>query len=98
MGAGAPLAGRVALVTGAARGIGAAIAAALAEDGASVAIGDIDAVAAVDTAARLAPAGERVVGLRLDITDAGGLAAAIEEVETALGPIDVLVNNAGVDV
>lgn len=83
-----PLAGRRALVTGAARGIGAAIARRLAEDGARVVAGDLDPspVGAV-------PAPQGVEGLRLGATDVDGVRAAVE----AHGPFDILVNNAGLD-
>lgn len=83
------------MVTGAARGIGAAIAAALAGDGAAVAIGDLEAAQAAATAKRF---GRRALGLQLDVTDSDSVAAALDRVEAELGPVDVLVNNAGVDV
>ncbi|GAA3029293.1 SDR family oxidoreductase [Gordonia defluvii] len=80
-------------VTGGARGIGAAIAARAAADGAVVAIGDRDAKAADETAARL---GANARGYALDVTDEASFAAFLEAVGTDLGPVDVLVNNAGV--
>jgi 2-hydroxycyclohexanecarboxyl-CoA dehydrogenase len=83
---GAPMAERVALVTGGARGIGRAIALALAADGRRVAIGDLQQ-ADVDGA----------FAVRLDVADSAAVAAAVEAVERELGPIDVLVNNAGWD-
>jgi 2-hydroxycyclohexanecarboxyl-CoA dehydrogenase len=83
---GAPMAERVALVTGGARGIGRAIALALAADGRRVAIGDLQH-ADVDGA----------FAVRLDVADSASVAAAVEAVERELGPIDVLVNNAGWD-
>jgi NAD(P)-dependent dehydrogenase (short-subunit alcohol dehydrogenase family) len=87
------LTGKVAVVTGGGRGIGRALAAALAGEGARVAIGDIDTQAAERTAAEL---GRGVVGLHLDVTDLPGFTAFLDEVESRLGPIDVLVNNAGI--
>jgi 2-hydroxycyclohexanecarboxyl-CoA dehydrogenase len=88
--------GRVALVTGAGRGIGAAIARALAAAGAAVAVADIDGAAAESVAAGLAPA--RAVGVALDVSVGASVRAGVERVEQELGPVDVLVNNAGIDV
>src|SRR2546428_5939613 len=80
------MAERVALVTGGARGIGRAIAVALAERGHSVAVGDLR----VDEAAEL-------FSVPLDVTDTGSVEAAVARVADELGPIDILVNNAGWD-
>ena len=91
------LVGRVALVTGAGRGIGAAIAAALAAEGAAVAALDLDSEAAATTAARLVATGARAIGVRADITDSAAVREAVATSTAALGPIDVLVNNAGWD-
>ncbi len=85
-------AGRVALVTGAARGIGRAIAAELVAQGHVVVVGDILEEEAARTAGDIG--GHSV---RLDITDTAGVSHAVQEVEQKLGPIDVLVNNAGWD-
>jgi len=82
------LAGRRALVTGGASGIGAAIAARLVSDGAEVVIGDIDADAAKAQAERCGAA-----AVRLDVTDPESARAAVADA----GPFDVLVNNAGID-
>ena len=87
------LSGRVVAVTGGARGIGAAIAAEVVRRGARVAIGDLDESSAAATAAGL---GERAAGLALDVTDAGSFAAFLDAAEARLGPLDVLVNNAGI--
>ena len=87
------LAGQVAAVTGGGRGIGRAIAAALVAEGARVAIGDVDAETASATAAELGP---DVLALPLDVTDRRGFTAFLGEVEGRLGPLDVLVNNAGI--
>ena len=85
--------GKVAVVTGGARGIGNAIAHALAREGALVAIGDLDAAAAEAAAAQLPG---RSVGLLLDVTDRPGFTAFLDDVEQRLGPLDILVNNAGI--
>ena len=88
------LQGRVALVTGAGRGIGAAIATAASEAGAAVAVLDLDGAAAAATAASLPT---KAIGVAADITDSAAVAAAVADAVDALGPIDVLVNNAGWD-
>jgi len=84
--------GQVVAITGGARGIGFATARRLTELGAHVAIGDVDDVAVKEAAATL--------GLRcapeLDVTERDSFAAFLDEVETTLGPIDVLINNAGI--
>ncbi|WP_405866972.1 MULTISPECIES: SDR family NAD(P)-dependent oxidoreductase [unclassified Streptomyces] len=90
---------KVALVTGGGRGIGAAIADALAAAGASVAVCDMDAEAADKVAAGLVERyGVRATGVGADISDGTAVRAAVEQVAAELGPVDVLVNNAAVDV
>jgi NAD(P)-dependent dehydrogenase (short-subunit alcohol dehydrogenase family) len=84
---------KVVAVTGAARGIGLATARAFAEAGAVVALGDLDADLAERAAADL---GGKAVGLRLDVTDPASFEAFLAAAEDALGPLDVLVNNAGI--
>jgi 3-oxoacyl-[acyl-carrier protein] reductase len=89
--------GRVALVTGGARGIGEATVDRLAEDGAAIAIGDIDAAGAEQTAARIAARhGVKAIGLRLDVTNVSGVEAAVGEIAERLGSLDILINNAGI--
>ena len=85
------LKGKVAVITGAARGIGAAFAAAYVREGATVAIGDIDMVRAEQTAKAIGP---QAFALRLDVTDQASIDAAIAEVEKRCGGIDILINNA----
>jgi NAD(P)-dependent dehydrogenase (short-subunit alcohol dehydrogenase family) len=88
--------GQVALVTGAARGLGRAIALALAEAGADVALGlrDIDADAGL--AAEVTARGRRVVAVQMDVADVGQVRAAVDRVVAEFGRLDILVNNAGI--
>ena len=87
------LQGKVVLVTGAGRGMGAAIAERLTAEGARVAVTDVDEKSAAETAAGL----EGAVGFHLDITAGAEVSGRVEEITAALGPIDALVNNAGWD-
>ena len=87
---------RVALVTGGGRGIGRAIAIALARAGADVAIAARTVPELEAVAAEIAALGRRTHFFPLDVSDRARLAAAPREVEARLGPIDVLVNNAGI--
>ncbi|HEV3094914.1 MAG TPA: SDR family oxidoreductase [Solirubrobacteraceae bacterium] len=87
------LAGQVAAITGAARGIGKATAQALLRQGMRVAIGDVDLAAAERTAAELGPS---AIAAPLDVTDRASFSAFLDRAEGQLGPIDVLVNNAGI--
>lgn len=88
------LEGRIAFVTGAGRGIGRAIALRLAREGARVAVTDLDESSAKATAGEI---GAAAIGLHVDVTDSGTIRIALAETERALGPIDVLVNDAGWD-
>ncbi|WP_144125607.1 SDR family NAD(P)-dependent oxidoreductase [Catellatospora sichuanensis] len=90
---GRDVAGLTVAVTGAARGIGAAVAARLAVAGANVVLGDRDLPALTQTAAALA--GE-VLPVELDVTEQASMDAFLDRAEEAYGPVDVLVNNAGV--
>ena len=85
--------GRVVAITGGARGIGTATAKALAAEGAKVAIGDLDTELAERTASEL---GSDSIGLELDVTKRESFADFLAQVEERLGPLDVLVNNAGI--
>jgi NAD(P)-dependent dehydrogenase (short-subunit alcohol dehydrogenase family) len=87
------LAGQVVAITGGARGIGRATATALIARGARVAIGDIEASLAQQTAEEL---GGGTIGLPLDVTNRESFAGFLAEVESRLGPLDVLINNAGI--
>jgi NADP-dependent 3-hydroxy acid dehydrogenase YdfG len=87
------LVGQVALVTGGARGIGKATAQAFVREGMRVAIGDLDLDAARATAAEL---GGGTIALALDVTDPAAVQRFVAGAEQALGPVDVLVNNAGI--
>jgi NAD(P)-dependent dehydrogenase (short-subunit alcohol dehydrogenase family) len=87
------LAGKVVAITGGARGIGKATATALIAQGARVAIGDIDAPLAEQTASEL---GSGTVGLALDVTNRESFDAFLTEVENRVGPLDVVINNAGI--
>jgi NAD(P)-dependent dehydrogenase (short-subunit alcohol dehydrogenase family) len=87
------LAGQVVAITGGARGIGRATATALIARGARVAIGDIEASLAQQTAEEL---GGGTIGLPLDVTNRESFAGFLAEVESRFGPLDVLINNAGI--
>lgn len=89
------LTGRVALVTGAARGIGRAIAVALAHHGADVALGLRDGASAPELAAEIAALGRRTLRVSMDVRDLDQVRSAVDRVVAELGRIDVLVNNAG---
>ena len=92
------LSGRIALVTGASQGLGRRFAPVLAEHGAAVALAarQLDKLRALER--EIADRGGRVASVALDVTDQGSIARAIGTIEDVLGPIDVLINNAGVAV
>jgi len=85
---------KVVFVTGSGRGIGRAIALRLAADGARVAVADLDGASAARTAEEI---GKSAVALSIDVVDSASVRAAVAEAEKRLGPIHVLVNNAGWD-
>jgi NADP-dependent 3-hydroxy acid dehydrogenase YdfG len=87
------LTGKVVAITGGARGIGKTTATALVRKGCRVALGDIDLELAEQTAQAL---GGGTVAIQLDVTDRGSFEAFLDEAERQLGPIDVLINNAGI--
>jgi NAD(P)-dependent dehydrogenase (short-subunit alcohol dehydrogenase family) len=87
------LSGKVVAITGGARGIGKATATALVRKGCRVAIGDLDLALAEETAAGL---GGGTIALPLDVTDRGSFAAFLDSAAREMGPLDVVVNNAGI--
>jgi NAD(P)-dependent dehydrogenase (short-subunit alcohol dehydrogenase family) len=91
------LQGRVAVVTGAARGLGQQIVRRLAEAGADVVAGDIDVAGVEATAADVsAESGRRIIGVRLDVSDTADVVAAAERAVSEFGRLDIWVNNAGI--
>jgi 3-oxoacyl-[acyl-carrier protein] reductase len=89
--------GRIALVTGGSRGIGAAVATALADAGAAVAVNYRERGAQAETVvAAIKGKGGRAIALAADVSQAASVTKLIDDVATALGPIDILVNNAGI--
>ncbi|WP_439817634.1 SDR family NAD(P)-dependent oxidoreductase [Zavarzinia sp. CC-PAN008] len=90
------LAGRRAVITGAAQGIGRESALLFAAEGAAVAVADLDLARATDVAAEIAAAGGTAVPLGLDVADDASVATCIAAAEAALGGVDTLFNNAGI--
>jgi 2-hydroxycyclohexanecarboxyl-CoA dehydrogenase len=90
--------GKVAIVTGAAQGIGRAIASRLADEGARVALADIQLESTERAAEEIRAGGASAIAVALDVTRLDDAIAAADRVERGLGPIDILVNNAGWDV
>jgi 2-hydroxycyclohexanecarboxyl-CoA dehydrogenase len=92
------LSGRVVIITGGGGGIGSATAKRFAAEGAKVAVFDIDAAAAARTAAEIVAEGGGARAFACDITDHAAVARTVAESEAALGPVEVLINNAGWDI
>lgn len=90
------LQGKVALITGGARGIGFAIATALARQGAVIAIADINAPGANAAAAKLKEGGAVAQGFAVDVADAGSVKTLVKDIVAQLGRLDILINNAGI--
>lgn len=89
---------KVAIITGAASGIGKDIARRFLEAGAKVAIADLNQAAADATAAEFDPSGQRAIGVAMDVTDEAQVDAGVEAVAARFGGIDVLVSNAGIQI
>lgn len=89
---------KVAFVTGAASGIGKEIAQLYAREGAAIAIADLNKDAADAAAAEIEAAGGKAIGVAVDVTDEGQVDAAVEATVSALGSVDVLVSNAGIQI
>jgi len=87
---------KVALVTGAAAGIGAACAKRLAEDGISIGVLDLDAERCADTAAAIQQAGGKAIALGADVSDREQVRAALDKLRAEFGPVNIVVNNAGI--
>lgn len=89
---------KIAIVTGAASGIGKEVARQFIAEGASVAIADIDIDAARATAAEIDPSGDKTLGLAMDVTDEAQVDAGVDAAARRFGGIDILVSNAGVQI
>ncbi|HET6433010.1 3-hydroxybutyrate dehydrogenase [Dyella sp.] len=92
------LSGKVALITGAASGIGKAIAELYAKNGAAVGIADINQQAADAAAAEIRAAGGKAIGIAMDVTDEAAVNAGTDKVVEAFGQLDILISNAGVQI
>ena len=92
----ADLTGRVALITGAGRGMGRASAERIAADGARVVVNDLDETRAEEVADRLVSEGSEAVGIAADVSDAADVSRLVDTTSERFGGVDILVNNAGV--
>jgi len=90
------LQGRTAIVTGAAQGIGRAIAEVLAQAGADIAVADLDPSRATETVAAVEKLGRKALNLKVNVADTGETKAMVEQVLKVWGKVDILVNNAGI--
>ncbi len=90
------IAGKVALVTGGARNLGKADCLVLAQEGCTVAVLDLNAEGALETAKEITDKGGRARGYACDVADRSQVPAVVAQVEKDLGPVDILVNNAGI--
>ncbi|RPI43661.1 MAG: SDR family NAD(P)-dependent oxidoreductase, partial [Betaproteobacteria bacterium] len=90
------LAGKVAIITGAGRGIGQATAIKFGKEGAAVAVCDVDERSAIETARMVEGLGGKALAFRVDVTDKLSIQAMVEETRDRFGRIDILVNNAGI--
>jgi len=93
-----PIEGKVAIVTGAASGIGKEIALTLARAGALVAIADLNLDGASAVAAQIVEAGGKAIAIAMDVTDEDAVNRGVTEVVVQLGPVDILVSNAGIQI
>ena len=89
---------KVAVITGAASGIGREIAVIFAREGAKIAIADLDPKAAEATARELDPSGERAIGVAMDVSDEAQVDAGVAKVIATFGPLDVMIRNAGIQI
>ena len=90
------LAGKVALVTGAAQGIGKAVALLLARNGADIAVSDINLEKAAETAKEIEAMGRKAMAIKVDVANSGDVERMVQTILERFGQIDVLVNNAGI--